>query len=83
MGIRLQLSSQQSEEDDGASRFGKSTFATQSFPSLLDYAVYESFVRKSRQSPGNGTCVSFILVSYRTLAFTFVASISPVFDIIL
>ena len=31
MGIQLQLSSQQNEEDDGASRFGQSTFATQSF----------------------------------------------------
>ena len=37
MGIRLQLSSQQSEEDDGASRFGQSTFATQSFPFFIRF----------------------------------------------
>ena len=53
MGIRLQLSSQQNEEDDGASRFGQSTFATQSFPSLK--LTFDLFVRILGLNPGNRT----------------------------
>ena len=53
MGIRLQLSSQQNEEDDGASRFGQSTFATQSFPSLK--LTFDLFVKILGLNPGSRT----------------------------
>ena len=72
MGIRLQLSSQQNEEDDGASRFGQSTFATQSFPSPR--LTFNLCVKILGLNPGNRThlmnMTQCVLVSKRHISDT-------------